>query len=188
MAKKVKIPGNVTRLEIVINGVSYVYKGGQTVSVPDEVADLLENNSLNAPSGTRVTGEVKNGGLVPEGFEEQVPVYTDAQGNLLVAQNTNEARVVRFTDVSGTINADTAGVAILTMAARGKAVLGVLDMQVLPLISASGQMCVFQGSVVDGTEGTLTVRTITMSRTSNTLTEKVYDLTEHSEDAAEQET
>ena len=47
--KTVTIPSNLDPYKIDINGQHYEYKGGDTVSVPDEVADLINNNLANEP-------------------------------------------------------------------------------------------------------------------------------------------
>jgi len=83
MAKTIKIPDDVTRLEVTINGKTYTYEGGATVSVPDEVAELIATNEANRPAalGTRPV----NAPLAAETKKENragVPVLTDAQGNL----------------------------------------------------------------------------------------------------------
>lgn len=57
MSKSIKIPDTLTRIEVTVNGKTYVYKGGATVTVPDEVAALLERNAANAPSGVRTSAE-----------------------------------------------------------------------------------------------------------------------------------
>lgn len=187
--KTVKIPENVTRLEVAINGRTYVYKGGTTVSVPDEVAELLSANAAEAPSGVRATGEVKNAGLVPDGYEEQIPVYTDPVGNLLIPSNTNEARVVQFTQSDGSITATPDRKKIYTMVQKGKAVLGVLSGLVFRCISVSVSAAVFQASVYDASAGTLTLKIITLDKNAgNSLTEKVYDLTEHTEETPDAQT
>ena len=47
MSKSIVVPQGHRPLEIVINGVRTVLTPGQTVSVPDEVAELLANNAEN---------------------------------------------------------------------------------------------------------------------------------------------
>ena len=83
MAKTITIPGDVTRMEITLNGKTYVYAGGATVSVPDEVAALIAANEANLPDtfGTRPV----NAPLAAEnkkGSRAGVPVLTDELGNL----------------------------------------------------------------------------------------------------------
>lgn len=183
--KTVKIPENVTRLEVAINGRTYVYKGGTTVSVPDEVAELLSANAAEAPSGVRATSEAKNAGLLPDGSEDAMPVYTDANGYMQVT-DTNMTSVVHFEGSGEDYSADTSWNKVFTRTIQGKAVFGMLGGAVLPLQSASMQKIVFQGANTDPTDGTMTVVTIEWSfRDGITVTEKVYDLTEHEESQVE---
>ena len=81
MSKTVTIPSDVSRLEVEINRVHYSYKGGDTVTVPDEVAALLADNLRDVPTDTRpvhspLAAENK------KGDKAGVPVMTDESGNL----------------------------------------------------------------------------------------------------------
>ena len=49
MSKTITIPTGISPLEVSINDVKYVFTPGLTVTVPDEVAELLRNNLANAP-------------------------------------------------------------------------------------------------------------------------------------------
>ena len=185
MAKTVKIPEYATRLEITINSKTYVYKGGTTVSVPDEVAELLSANAAEAPSGVRATSEAKNAGLLPDGSEDAVPVYTDGNGYMKVT-DTNMTRVIHFEGSGEDYSADTSWNKAFSMTLKGKAVFGMLGGAVLPLQAASSSSVVFQGAYTDTTDGTMTVVTVEWSKAGGiTVTEKVYDLTEHQEEAGE---
>ena len=185
--KTVKIPENETRLEVAINGRTYVYTGGTTVSVPDEVAELLSANAAEAPSGVRATSEAKNAGLLPDGSEDAVPVYTDGNGYMKVT-DTNMTSVIHFEGSGEDYSADTRWNKAFSRTIQGKAVFGMLGGAVLPLQSASMQKIVFQGSYTDPTDGTMTVVTIDWSgRDGITVPEKVYDLTEHEESQVEGE-
>lgn len=81
MSTTITIPSDVTRLEVEINGRHYTYQGGATVSVPDEVAALINNNLANKPTETRpvhapLAAETKKGN------RDGVPVLTDVNGNM----------------------------------------------------------------------------------------------------------
>lgn len=47
--KTITIPSDSTRYVVSVNGRVYVYKGGETVSVPDEVAEVIERQSEALP-------------------------------------------------------------------------------------------------------------------------------------------
>lgn len=50
--KTITIPEDSTRLVVVINGTTYVYAAGETVSVPDEVAAaIMESQDLKPRTG-----------------------------------------------------------------------------------------------------------------------------------------
>ena len=185
--KTVKIQENVTRLEVTINSKTYVYKGGTTVSVPDEVAALLSANAAEAPSGVRATSEAKNAGLLPAGEEPPVPIYTDQQGNLFVQGSVKEACVVRIKQTNDSFKADKTFFEVATAAMRNMAVIGTLGGLVLPLCAATATKLSFQRSVADIEAGTLTVTHIVWDKIEQTITktEKVYDLTEHTEETPE---
>lgn len=55
MSKSIKIPDTLTRIEVTVNGRTYSYKGGATVTVPDEVAALLEGNEAGKTKGVRAS-------------------------------------------------------------------------------------------------------------------------------------
>lgn len=81
MSTTITIPSDVTRLEVEINGKHYTYQGGATVSVPDEVAALINDNLANRPTETRPV----HGPLAAEtkkGDRYGVPILTDERGNM----------------------------------------------------------------------------------------------------------
>lgn len=82
MSKTITIPADVSRMEITINNKTYVYQGGATVSVPDEVAALIAANEANKPSG--VQADIYDG-------DDFIPVYKRPDGTLCI----------RMSDVSG---------------------------------------------------------------------------------------
>ena len=187
MAKTVTIPSNVSWLDVEINGDHYQYKGGETVSVPDEVAELLENNQAEAPHGTRPASDNNNFGLIQNEKDENVyKVQTDKNGNMMVKGAPITVSTVVFTESGDDITADTDFNKVITRTLQKKALLGVLSNAVLPLKSASTKKIVFQGEEADLTEDTLTVTTLTWTSSGIEKTTKVYDLTEHTEDAAEE--
>ena len=47
--KTITIPTNYDPFRLTVNGKEYVYAGGSTVSVPDDVADVIENAIANEP-------------------------------------------------------------------------------------------------------------------------------------------
>lgn len=58
MSKSITIPTNRgSRITVVINEEEYVYAAGETVTVPNEVAALIEDAIANEPSGTRVSAD-----------------------------------------------------------------------------------------------------------------------------------
>lgn len=82
MAKTITIPSNRgSRVSVKLNGVTYTYAAGETVSVPDEVAALFESNDEQAVTyGRRATAPLEapkrlsgNGGI---------PIHVDDEGNL----------------------------------------------------------------------------------------------------------
>lgn len=84
MAKTITIPtGLGSRIVVVLNGVKYIYTAGETVSVPDEIAEIFENNDgEKVIYGRRAVAPLE----APErlGNEEGAPVKTDDEGNLYV--------------------------------------------------------------------------------------------------------
>lgn len=161
MSKTVTIPSNVNWLEICLNGKRFNYQGGATVSVPDEVADLLSNNQKNEPSGVRDTGETNNGGLVQEN-EDAIIVKTDAMGKLqLAADDAQEARIIHFSvDGQGNVTADKTKTQIAVICRKEKAVFGLLNGMVLPYHDRTGSVITFQGSYADPSTGAMTATTI----------------------------
>ena len=56
MSKSITIPSDRgSRITVVINGMTYVYQAGATVTVPDEVAAAIANMLAMNPGGTRKT-------------------------------------------------------------------------------------------------------------------------------------
>lgn len=54
MSTSITIPSDRgSRITVVINGVTYVYQAGATVTVPDEVATAIANMLAMDPGGTR---------------------------------------------------------------------------------------------------------------------------------------
>lgn len=86
MAKTVTIPADVSRMEITINNKTYVYQGGATVSVPNEVAALIENNAANKPGGTRPASEPLNAAGLYAG-DDYIAVYTRPDGTLCIKKS-----------------------------------------------------------------------------------------------------
>jgi len=89
MSKTIKIPeGRGNPVFVVLNGVRYTYTAGDTVSVPDEVAALFENNeNENVIYGRRAAHPLE----APErkGDKAGIPVMTDDNGNMYA--DTDEA-------------------------------------------------------------------------------------------------
>ena len=82
MSKTVTIPSDVTRMEIHINEEVYIYAGGSTVTVPDDVAALLEMNAENNIAPLPVPVDIKAAG----GYtgNDYVAVYMLADGTLCI--------------------------------------------------------------------------------------------------------
>ena len=82
MAKTIVIPNDKGNpVTVVLNGKKYVYTAGETVSVPDEVAALLEDNDSEAVVyGRRATAPLE--APKRKGSNVGVPVLTDDDGNL----------------------------------------------------------------------------------------------------------
>lgn len=57
MSKSITVPTGMKPLEIMINRRRYVLTPGTTVTVPDEVAELLANNAANAPQQAELAEE-----------------------------------------------------------------------------------------------------------------------------------
>lgn len=84
MSKTIKIPSDKGNpVFVTLNGVKYTYTAGETVSVPDEVAALFENNAEeNVIYGRRATSPLE--AMNRKGDSQGVPVSTDDNGNLYV--------------------------------------------------------------------------------------------------------
>ena len=84
MSKQITIPtGRGNPVFVVLNGVRYTYTAGDTVTVPDDVAALFENNEgENVIYGRRAAHPLA--APVRKGSDEGVPVATDDDGNLYV--------------------------------------------------------------------------------------------------------
>ncbi len=82
MSKTVTIPSDKGNpVTVVINRRKYTYKAGTTVSVPDEVAALLEANDGNSVIyGRRATAPLE--APVRKGSNAGVPVNVDDNGGL----------------------------------------------------------------------------------------------------------
>ena len=82
MSKTVTIPSDVTRMEIHINEEVYVYTGGATVTVPDDVAALLEANAANKIEPLPVPVEMKPAG----GYtgDDYIAVFMREDGTLCI--------------------------------------------------------------------------------------------------------
>ena len=104
MAKTVTIPTGANPFVVVINNVRYVYKAGDTVEVPDEVAALIEDISANKPKKAfedGVPGQVwtrqREGGAWAD-IPEEPAATVDAAGVVkmgeAVADATDETDVV----------------------------------------------------------------------------------------------
>ena len=90
--KTITIPSNYDPFRVTVNGKEYVYQGGSTVSVPDDVADVIENmikpeyaehsnfatlddiNNLKAYVDDKLTGK--------EAVRNKVNEITDASTNV----------------------------------------------------------------------------------------------------------
>lgn len=81
MSKTITIPTDRgSRVYVTINNTNYVYKAGDTVSVPDEVAALFENNAYSKLSPRRGVSP-----LNPKKYQDGatgVPISSDEFGNL----------------------------------------------------------------------------------------------------------
>ena len=70
--KTITIPTNYDPFRVTVNGKEYVYQGGATVSVPDDVADVIENmiQPEYEPHSDFVTEADMKAYISGEGFEE----------------------------------------------------------------------------------------------------------------------
>lgn len=84
MSKTIKIPSDKGNpVFVTLNGVKYTYTAGETVSVPDEVAALFDDNAgENVIYGRRATAPLE--AMNRKGSNAGVPVSTDDNGNLYV--------------------------------------------------------------------------------------------------------
>lgn len=126
MSKTVTIPSDVSRMEITINNKTYVYQGGATVTVPDEVAALLESNEKEVRK--RPAGSIHAAGLFDG---EGIPVYASTEGELRInaadvvtAEPAPEIFCINFTVSSGTATADKTKAEILAAIKAGKQIYG----------------------------------------------------------------
>ena len=88
MSKTITIPGaDGVRITVVLNGTRYIYTAGETATVPDEVAALLESNAgNNVIYGRSATAPLAP--AVPQyDGEDFIPVYTDSHGNMLIRKS-----------------------------------------------------------------------------------------------------
>lgn len=83
MSKTITIPGATgCRITVVLNGTRYIYTAGETATVPDEVAALLENNAGNNVIYGRSAAAPLAPADVPYDGKASAPVYADSNGNL----------------------------------------------------------------------------------------------------------
>ena len=84
MSKSITIPGAAgCRITVVLNGTKYIYTAGETATVPDEVAALLEDNEGNAV----IYGRSASAPLAAAGLydgEDCIPVYVISKGLLVI--------------------------------------------------------------------------------------------------------
>ena len=81
MSKQITIPSDKgSRVYVTINNTNYVYKAGDTVTVPDEVAALFEGNAYQNLPKRRGVAEL-NPPIYTDG-RTGVPIGTDEFGNL----------------------------------------------------------------------------------------------------------
>ena len=88
MSKTITIPGAAgCRITVVLNGARYIYTAGETATVPDEVADLLENNEGNAVIYGRSASAPLTAAAVQYDGTDFVPVFTDSYGRMLIRKS-----------------------------------------------------------------------------------------------------
>lgn len=82
MAKTITIPSDRgSRVTVTLNGTTYTYAAGATVSVPDAVAALFESNEINRVShGRRAVAPLE--APVRQTSEGGIPIHVDDNGNL----------------------------------------------------------------------------------------------------------
>lgn len=189
MPKTVTIPAYLSRMEITINNHTYSYAGGATVTVPDEVAALIESNEANRPSGMRAVEAPVNAAKLYTG-DDYIPVYTDRDGVLRVrkediletvgAQN-KDPFVVTFTVSSGTVTPSATVAQIYAAIKAGRVVLGEyagVQLQVIGKTTSSTALTAitFQNAI-QVTANVLTIHTFAYSSSAWSTTSKTYTLT-----------
>lgn len=82
MSKTIQIPSDKGNpVFVTLNGKKYTYTAGETVSVPDEVAALFDNNDgENVIYGRRATAPLE--APKRKGDGGGIPILTDDEGNL----------------------------------------------------------------------------------------------------------
>ena len=81
MSKQITIPTDKgSRVHVTINQTNYVYKAGDTVTVPDEVAALFEDNAYSNLEPRRGVSPMNS--LKYADGVTGVPIATDEYGNL----------------------------------------------------------------------------------------------------------
>lgn len=90
MSKTITIPASVgSRVTVVLNGQTYELPTGAEISVPDEVAELFDNNAKNAPKTGGAGLPLKASGLIGE--LPGIPVYVREDGTLVICKSDIEA-------------------------------------------------------------------------------------------------
>ncbi len=88
MSKTITIPGAAgCRITVVLNGTKYIYTAGETATVPDEVAALLEDNEGNAVIYGRSASAPLAPALIQYDGNDFVPVYADSNGRMLIRKS-----------------------------------------------------------------------------------------------------
>lgn len=86
MSKQITIPTDKgSRVYVTINNVNYVYKAGDTVTVPDEVAALFEDNAYTDLAPRRGVSPLNPMKYIDGATG--VPVAADEYGNLYADPN-----------------------------------------------------------------------------------------------------
>ena len=123
MSKSITIPGAAgCRVTVVLNGARYIYTAGETATVPDEVADLLENNEGNAVIYGRSASAPLTAAAVQYDGTDFVPVFTDSYGRMLI-RKSDLAEIINaaIADIPAELPtvADTDAGKVLTVSAEG---------------------------------------------------------------------